>query len=192
MSETWRGKTKSGARRSGWKNCFWRDWTAAGRSRRWRVSPGRNVPRACRAAGRRGRSASRKRVIPTRGSAFHALRVKLTRGMIEGAVEYLEPTEGHGEMENDILPIEKVEKLSEAGRAIYNEKLRPLLEPEHNGQEVAIHLDTGDYEVGAREQQPALALRQRHPDGRMIMCTLVGPPRPDDMLVYRMMLIEGP
>ncbi len=88
-----------------------------------------------------------------------------------------------GIMPNDtpVLSEEQMDRLSTMGRALYNEKLKAILKPEFNGQDVAIHLNTGGYEVGKRASRPALTLRKRHPEGGMIMITDVGPPRPEDM-----------
>jgi hypothetical protein len=88
--------------------------------------------------------------------------------------------------EAPLMTEEKLDQVSEAGRAIYEARLKPLLEPEFNGQEVAIHIDTGDYEVGKRSKRPGIALADRHPEGGMILITDVGPPRPGDTLTVRM------
>ena len=89
--------------------------------------------------------------------------------------------------EEPIIPEAEMERLSRIGHALYEEKLKPILEPERNGQEVAIHLDTGDYEVAPRRSRPHFALRRRHPEGGLILRMEVGPPRPDDMLTLRIM-----
>jgi hypothetical protein len=84
-----------------------------------------------------------------------------------------------------LLPQEEMDRLSRIGRAIYNGKLKAILEPLLNGQDVAIHLDTGDYEVAPRRARPQFTLRNRHPQGGMILLMKVGPPRPDDLLTLR-------
>ena len=89
--------------------------------------------------------------------------------------------------ETPILSDDEMERMSRIGHAIYAEKLKAILEPEHNGEEVAIHLDTADYEVGPRRSRPHIALRKRHPEGGMIMLAEVGPPRLDDMLTLRIL-----
>jgi|SRR5579883_2266766 len=94
-------------------------------------------------------------------------------------------------MEPITLSNPEMDRLSETGHTIYNEKLKPFLEPAFNGQEVAIHLESGDYEVGRRSARPAVVLRQRHPDGGVIMSMLIGPPRSDDVLAYRMLLSQA-
>ncbi|MGO8670209.1 MAG: hypothetical protein ACLQVD_02410 [Capsulimonadaceae bacterium] len=76
----------------------------------------------------------------------------------------------------------ELDRLSQIGRTLYDEHLKAVLEPEHNGEDVAIHLDTADYEVGPRRRRPHFAVRKRHPEGGYIMVTTVGPPVPDDPL----------
>jgi hypothetical protein len=89
--------------------------------------------------------------------------------------------------ETPLMSEEEMDYISRTGRAIYQEKLKAILEPEHNGEMVAIHIDTGDYEVGPRKTHPSFALRDRHPEGGKILITDVGIPRPDDTLTQRMM-----
>jgi hypothetical protein len=84
-----------------------------------------------------------------------------------------------------IMSEEELDRLSKIGRAIYDEKLKPVLEPEYNGQFVAIHLDTGDYEVAKTSPKARFALRDRHPEG-MIMTTNIGPVK-DEQLVHRIL-----
>ena len=59
-----------------------------------------------------------------------------------------------------------MKQLSVKDRAIYDNKLKSVLEPQFNGQVAAIHLDTGDYEAAKNSPwayQKAYA--PRHPDG---------------------------
>jgi hypothetical protein len=73
-----------------------------------------------------------------------------------------------------------MEQLSAKGRAIYDQTLKAILEPHYNGQKVAIHLDSGDYEVAKNSPTASRALRARHPVGLM-MVTDVGPARIDSL-----------
>jgi hypothetical protein len=71
--------------------------------------------------------------------------------------------------------------LAEKGRAIYEGKLKPLLEPGHSGKAVAVHVDTGDFAVAATHSDAARALLARHePDGRIVTLT-IGPPTDADL-----------
>src|SRR5262249_43098111 len=81
----------------------------------------------------------------------------------------------------ETLTEEELEKLADRGEAIYNERLRAILEPRHNGQTVAIHLDTGDLEVGKNSPSAWKALRVRRPEG-MVMTRIIGPDRHDTTL----------
>jgi len=38
--------------------------------------------------------------------------------------------------------------VTDIGLAIYNDKLKAILEPDHNNEFVVIHVDTGDYAIG--------------------------------------------
>lgn len=71
--------------------------------------------------------------------------------------------------------------LAEQARAIYEQRLKSLLEPDWNGQAVAIHVDTGDYAIGTSHRDAARALLARHePDGRIVTLT-IGPPTDADL-----------
>ena len=71
--------------------------------------------------------------------------------------------------------------LGEAGRAIYEERLRVSLEQDHLGEAVAIHVDTGDYAIGRTHGDAARALLTRHErDGRIVTLT-IGPPTDADL-----------
>ena len=50
------------------------------------------------------------------------------------------------------------------GRAIYREKIRPTLGPEHKGKIVVIDVKSGDYEIADRHITAARQLRKRRPD----------------------------
>ena len=77
---------------------------------------------------------------------------------------------------------EELEHLANKGQSIYDERIKPLVEPDYNGQFVAIHLDTGDYEVAQNSPTARFALRKRHSDG-LIMTTDVGPAKIDSLTV---------
>lgn len=75
---------------------------------------------------------------------------------------------------------EDLEQLSARGHAIYDQTLKALLEPQYNGQEVAIHLDSGDYEVATNSPHARRALRARRPEG-LITTTNIGPAKMDGL-----------
>jgi hypothetical protein len=78
------------------------------------------------------------------------------------------------------------QRISDAGFEIYNRKLKALLEPDLNGQVVAIHLDSEDYEVHTQSSRALGALRSRHPEG-LVVTTDIGPVDPFDPLSLRML-----
>lgn len=75
---------------------------------------------------------------------------------------------------------EEMDRLSAKGSAIYDQTLKAILEPQYNGQEVAIHLETGDYAVAKNSPDARRALRVRRPEG-LIMTTNIGPAKMDGM-----------
>ena len=85
----------------------------------------------------------------------------------------------------DLLNEEALAAFGERGRVLYDEKIKPLVEPEQNGKHIAVHLDTGDYALAANSPDALRVLRQRRPDG-IVMTTIVGPDQMDQ-LAYRMM-----
>jgi hypothetical protein len=60
---------------------------------------------------------------------------------------------------------EEMDRIGTAGEAIYQERLKAILEPDCDGQVVAIHLESGDYEVARTSSAAWKALRRRRPDG---------------------------
>jgi hypothetical protein len=85
----------------------------------------------------------------------------------------------------DVLNPQVLAELSDRGMAIYNEQLKPKLEPEFNGQVVAVHLDTGAYTIARNSPLARRRLREQYPDG-VIMTLDIGPVPMDDPLSLRM------
>ena len=81
-----------------------------------------------------------------------------------------------------------LDPVSLRGLAIYQESLKSLLEPEHNGEAVAIHVDTGEYAVARNHTLALRALLERfEPDGKVVTLT-IGPPTAADFdMAYRML-----
>lgn len=72
-----------------------------------------------------------------------------------------------------LITEEYLQELAERGEAIYD-RLRATLEPEFDGQHIAIHVDTGDYAIAKFSTLAARELSLRHSvDGR-IFSRLVG------------------
>lgn len=64
---------------------------------------------------------------------------------------------------------EEREALSSRGLAIYDEKLKPILEPQYDKKYVAIHVGTGDYAVADSSGDAMRAMRKRYPEGWLVM-----------------------
>ncbi len=58
------------------------------------------------------------------------------------------------------------------GLAIYEGRLKPLLEPEKDGQVVAIHVDSGEYDVARFAGDAFRRLRKRQPSGQIFLLTI--------------------
>jgi hypothetical protein len=56
------------------------------------------------------------------------------------------------------------EEIVRRGTQIYEERLRPSLEPHRNGEFIAIAVEDGDYEVASTSLEAGISLRKRHPD----------------------------
>lgn len=66
------------------------------------------------------------------------------------------------------------EALSQHGLAIYERKLKPILEPDRDGEYIAIHVDSEDYALGTSSGNAMRAMRQRRPQGRLVVLQ-IGP-----------------
>ena len=53
------------------------------------------------------------------------------------------------------------------GQSIYNEQIKPLVEPTHKGKFVAIDIDTGEYEIDPRDATACQRLRNRLPSANL-------------------------
>ena len=73
-------------------------------------------------------------------------------------------------MSEFVLPSEEMmSELCQKGMEIYY-RLLPMVESEHRDEYIAIHVDSGDYEVGPTMTRASKALRQAHPpDGRVFV-----------------------
>lgn len=60
-------------------------------------------------------------------------------------------------------------EIGSRGVAIYETKLRSLLEPQCHGQFVAIDVETEDYEVSPDGDAASDRLRVRHPDAQVLV-----------------------
>ena len=77
---------------------------------------------------------------------------------------------------------EGLSEIAQRGLTYYDRELRSMLEPAHNGQAIALHVDTGDYVVADTLTEARQQLIRRYPDpqGR-IFSRIVGPDMTDTL-----------
>ena len=76
------------------------------------------------------------------------------------------------------MMVVKEEDVAAVGRAIYNEKIRHLVEPTKKGVTVYIDVNSGDFEISSADANALAALRARHPDARIWTEHIGYPERP--------------
>jgi len=64
------------------------------------------------------------------------------------------------------------DQVTRRGMEIYENRLKSKLEPEFNGQSVAIHIGSGDYEVADSSGNAMRAIRKRYPSGPLLLRTI--------------------
>ena len=69
---------------------------------------------------------------------------------------------------------EEHDVLFQQGLAIYDEVLKPILEPAYNKQYVAIHVASGDHTVARSSGNAMRAMRERQPLGPLVIMQ-IGP-----------------
>jgi hypothetical protein len=73
-----------------------------------------------------------------------------------------------------------LDEVTRRGSRLYEDQLKAALERDFLGQVVAIHPDSGEYVVAAREEEALDKLRVRQPDG-LLFARRIGPPTPSDL-----------
>jgi len=68
-----------------------------------------------------------------------------------------------------LMTEQELEALAIRGQAIYDSRLKPILEPIYNNRFLAIHLDSEDYAVGQSTGEAMRTLRRRHPEGQLYL-----------------------
>lgn len=63
--------------------------------------------------------------------------------------------------------LDSVNAIALRGQSIYNEQIKPLVEPTHKGKFVAIDIDTGEYEIDPRDAIACQRLRNRLPSANL-------------------------
>ena len=57
------------------------------------------------------------------------------------------------------------DEIAARGRAIYDQRIRDAVEPQHMGKFLIIDIETGDYELDEDEFAASRRAHARHPDG---------------------------
>lgn len=83
---------------------------------------------------------------------------------------------------------EQLNEMTRRGMAIYDGKLKERLEPAHNNEFIAIHLDFEDYTLGRSTADAMRAMRKIYPEGQLLLMK-VGP-EPEYGLAARLMAGE--
>jgi hypothetical protein len=85
---------------------------------------------------------------------------------------------------------EQVDDVAVKGIAIYNERLKTVLEPEHNNEYLVIRVDNGDYAIAKRRSDAGKIMRIRHGiDGRLLAMRIG--PEPEYGLAARLFPNSG-
>jgi hypothetical protein len=66
-------------------------------------------------------------------------------------------------------PTYSIDEAARRGDEIYNRAIKASVEPQHNGEIVAIDLDSGEWEVDADENAAAGRLEARLPDAQVLV-----------------------
>ena len=66
-------------------------------------------------------------------------------------------------------PKYSLEEFARRGTMIYDRDIKPVVEPKHNGEMIAIDIETGTWEVDADEMVASDRLRARIPDAQIWM-----------------------
>ena len=64
------------------------------------------------------------------------------------------------------------EEFARRGRALYEKVIRPTFEPGHNGQFAAIDIETGEFEVDAKDLDAIHRLFERLPNAQPWLCRI--------------------
>jgi hypothetical protein len=83
-----------------------------------------------------------------------------------------------------------LEELTERGQALYEAKLKTLLEPQYNGQYVVIHVDTEDYAIANTFTQAHRAMMRRGLSKGRLFGRKIGD-EPDNDFVARFLIGES-
>lgn len=80
----------------------------------------------------------------------------------------------------------EMDEATRRGLALYETRLKAILEPKYNGQVVAIHPDTEDYLVAQTSGEAMRAMHRRQPEGQVLL-HVIGPVSADSGLAARVL-----
>ena len=83
-------------------------------------------------------------------------------------------------------PSLEMDEATRRALALYESRFKSALQPQHNGEFVAIHPDSEDYVVAPTSGDAMRAMYRRHPEGRVLL-HLIGPAPADSGLAARML-----
>jgi hypothetical protein len=67
-------------------------------------------------------------------------------------------------MEQDVVKVDGLKELAARAKIIYEKKLKKRLEPQYNGQIVAIEADSGDWFLGESVADAAIKAKEKYPE----------------------------
>lgn len=76
-------------------------------------------------------------------------------------------------MATTAVPTLTDDEIIERGKAVYESRIKSLVEPEHIGKYIAINVETGDYEIDHDDLVVEDRLLKRYPNGNLFL-TRVG------------------
>lgn len=86
----------------------------------------------------------------------------------------------------ELGPSPEMDEATRRALALYEARFKSVLEPQHNGQFVAIHPDSEEYVVAPTSGDAMRAMYRRHPEGQVLL-HLIGPASAESGLAARML-----
>ena len=71
-------------------------------------------------------------------------------------------------------PMRHIDEICRLGREIYERDIRPQVEPAHDGEVVAIDVETGNWAMGENITEASGLLQAQHPDANDIWLERIG------------------
>ena len=69
-----------------------------------------------------------------------------------------------------------LDEIERRGLAVYESRIKPIVEPMENGRVVAIHIDSEDYATGRNSPEARRTIRTRHPSGQLLLMDIGNEP----------------